>query len=32
MSVKKPRANLEHNPQKCERLAFFGREVDVVVE
>jgi len=32
MSVKKPRPNLEHSPQKCEQLAFFGREVDVVVE
>src|SRR5262249_7693766 len=31
MSVKKPRPDLEHSPQKCKQLAFFGREVDVAV-
>ena len=32
MSVKKPRPDLEHSPQKCKQPAFLGREVDVVVE
>lgn len=32
MRVKKPRPNLEHSPQKCKQLAFFGCEVEAVVE